>query len=493
MANEPTLSEITNISVDPERGTGTPAVLYDSKELTRTLNWAASQRAENDWKKYTTFLGNLKDVYTDVNEIAKQEMLTEDRPEVQKEMSAILKEIESNPQSFFSGGPKYGEIQAKIAGLQSKATESKANNIFDKAHREFFYRNPQFDTPENRASLENYRTQKLGSRQPYQFKVPPSFDAASIAAILNEKVKSVDATPELLNNGEFIQEGTKTTYDPTKYRELAQGFFEMGMQKGMPIKSIAEQVFAANPKIREQFANSKDPARDFFLATMDLYRNPDKYEKGNLQANPNFMKAKELESLDRYRKGQLAVAWENYNKDNVPAKGGGLDTPAILFGEHINRVKEAIFKRGGSITVTYEGTDDKTRKALNLQSGERVSYRPDGTFVIEELGGDKWKINRVGTPEDLKQGFINAVKGGMSADGTQTKEFQDEAEKGFNTIFGTPSGSKIWESWDVPVDENKAKQEPAKSTKHPLPKGQPKTVQQNGYTYTWNEINGSYE
>lgn len=166
--------------------------------------------------------------------------------------------------------------------------------------------------------------------------------------------------------------------------------------------------------------------------------------------------------------GHLAVAWKNAESERIRANKptgdkateSGITTPAILFGEHINRLKSYFGKNSGQdFAVEFKGIDDKTVKALGITEGQRVVYRPDGNFVIQAkvstgLGKDKkenWQDVRVGTIEDLKQGFINSVKGGLSADGTQTKEFQDESEKGFNSIFGTTSGSMIFNQWGKPV------------------------------------------
>ncbi len=57
---------------------------------------------------------------------------------------------------------------------------------------------------------------------------------------------------------------------------------------------------------------------------------------------------------------------------------------------------------------------------------------------------------RLGTVEDLQQGFINAVKAGLTDDGSQTEGFQRQAEEGFGNLFGTRSGSDIYNGWDKP-------------------------------------------
>lgn len=158
------------------------------------------------------------------------------------------------------------------------------------------------------------------------------------------------------------------------------------------------------------------------------------------------------------RRGQdldYKVAWHNATKQSgggsTTTAAGGITTPAILFGEHINRLKNYLNTPGrNTLTVTYGGIDEKTRGALKIEEGQRVIYNKDGSFLIQEPSSDNpksWIDLRVGTIEDLKQGYINVAKGGMGGDGTQTEGFQSESEKGFNSIFGTTSGSTIFNGW----------------------------------------------
>lgn len=161
-------------------------------------------------------------------------------------------------------------------------------------------------------------------------------------------------------------------------------------------------------------------------------------------------------------KGQLGVSWYNAKTSRISAtKPSGsssaanpktIDTPAILFGEHINRIKTFFDKNKSApgLAVPYASLDNKTIKALNIEDGQRVVYSKDGGYVIESGSGNEWTRVRVGTVEDLKQGFINTVKAGQSGDGTQSEGFQENAEQGFNSIFGTSSGTVIFNNWGKP-------------------------------------------
>jgi len=174
------------------------------------------------------------------------------------------------------------------------------------------------------------------------------------------------------------------------------------------------------------------------------------------------------ETDDAIQYAQIATTRRGQDLDYAAAllraKGGSgekeaplIQQPAILFGEHVQRVKDFSARNSGrNLIVAYEGLDDKTRTALGVtDKNQRVEYRSDGSFVIERntatgTGKDKkqvWVQERVGTSEDLKQGFINAVKLGTDKEGSLTEGFQKEAENGFTSIFGTNSASSIWGGW----------------------------------------------
>lgn len=177
--------------------------------------------------------------------------------------------------------------------------------------------------------------------------------------------------------------------------------------------------------------------------------------KTTVQETDDAIQGQQIATTRRGQDLDYKVAWHNANK--APASSGaataqsGITTPAILFGEHINRVKNYFNTPGrANLTVNYSGIDEKTRGALKIEEGQRVIYNNDGSFVIQTPSADNkksWTDLRVGTIEDLKQGYINVAKGGMGGDGTQTEGFQSESEKGFNSIFGTTSGSTIFNGW----------------------------------------------
>jgi hypothetical protein len=312
---EPGLSEIVNMSVDSERGTGTPAVVFDSKPLIAQINQAAQFKAENDWKKYNMFLGNLKDVYKDMNEIAKMPVMTKDRDALKEQMAGIVKSIASDPHGFFGGGAKYQETLANIAKLQSDATESKQNNLYDEAHRNYFYRNPELDTPENRSLVDGYVNQKLGSRQPYLMKLPGLFDAKAIGSEISALIKDSGADEKPTADNQFLEQRKWEKYDPNKFRATAEQFLYQADKRGIPLyETMAKRYEKLPESVKQQYAKSADPVKDFYLDSLSVYR-PQDTESKNLVSNPGYLEKEKL----------AAQKWEASLRASVAREGNFVD------------------------------------------------------------------------------------------------------------------------------------------------------------------------
>lgn len=296
---EPGLSEIVNMTVDPERGSGNPAVVYDSKPLIAQLNQSAQFKAENDWKKYNLFLGNLKDVYKDMNEIAKMPVMTKDREALKEQMAGIVKGIASDPHGFFGGGAKYQETLANISKLQSDATESKQNNLYDEFHRNYFYRNPELDTQENRSLVDGYVNQKLGSRQPYLMKLPGLFDPAAIGEEINNLIQKENTTSTLSPDGMYFDKTTTTSYSPDDFDKLAKQFYYQSDKRGIPLpETMAKRYDKLPESVKQKYAGAEDPVLEFYLDTLRPRRKQDKVVNDKTQ-NQNYLEKEKLEENKR--------------------------------------------------------------------------------------------------------------------------------------------------------------------------------------------------
>lgn len=194
------------------------------------------------------------------------------------------------------------------------------------------------------------------------------------------------------------------------------------------------------------------------------------------QTNEALNAAKLAEDA-RQAKASLALEWEKANdKAKADAKSGGtpkqenlLIQPALLFGEHVSRVKQAI--SGNKSVISYKGTDETTRKVLGLEEGKWVKYLPDGTAMINtDRNGNG------GTPltvEEQKNNFITTVRGGNKEEQSLDAKFLSESETGFNGIFGTTSGTAIWNNWSATPTQNATPSAPsAASTKRQISRSQ---------------------
>ena len=179
-----------------------------------------------------------------------------------------------------------------------------------------------------------------------------------------------------------------------------------------------------------------------------------------LDAAPDTKEEKIIETDDRLQQQGLGVDWYNAKTSRINATtpsasassgsggdAGGSDQVALLFGEHVNRLKNNFANGAKVVNVSYEKTDEITRKALGLQEGEWVTYLPNGTAMVGSKGGNG---GRPLTVEQLRANFVVAVKGGSKEEAQLDAKFIEEQEAGLNSRFGTTSGVTIWNNWGTP-------------------------------------------
>ena len=248
-------------------------------------------------------------------------------------------------------------------------------------------------------------------------------------------------------------------------------------------KALAEKIYKLENKVYTdtvtgeviEFAGGSDTVEGLKALFIDVTKPLSPAQLANLaifeQALPTLVEKKYIETNDANERLNtnldFKVQWKNAETARINAlkpdgsgNGSGkqetvISQPAILFGEHINRLKGE-FKRnnGKDIIVPFKNVDEKTRVATKLKDGEYVIYKQDGSYVIttDQKGQDNAKVLSVGTIDNLAQGFIDAVKtidldGSTDKDGTMAEGFQVKSEAFFNQTFGTASGSTIWNNW----------------------------------------------
>jgi hypothetical protein len=455
---EPSLSELTNIPSDASLGTsGLTAVVPDSRALNAQIYDAAKFKANMDWQRYTTFLNNFKEVTKEGSEIAKMDLAPQDREKLQGDMATILSEIAKDPKSAL-GGKKMFDIQSKLQKLTSDATLSRQDNAFDKYHRQFLDRTPDMKTEENKAKVEGYlQNQPLGARQPYILDpAPPEFDASLLGGILEKKntdtyTKSYVSDATGKPGKGYLYDESGTEFNPTAY--IAQ--WDLALQDDPKIGKAIEARYNKLPESVKKIYPTKEQwyhqlGVEHANAIVPAGTEQEKTDKGNIRYGKKSKIVRDPSDLEWFK------AWTGRIDANKPAAGNAskpptvIEAPAILLGEHIDRLKKDFNNGKATVTVSETATDPKTKLALGLQDNEKVTYKPDGSYVILD---EKGKTRTVGTIDNLVQGFIQATKvvdinPETDKDGTMAQGFQTNSENYLKQLFGTTKGSDIWNTWD---------------------------------------------
>lgn len=318
MANaEPGLNEILNVAAQTGESTGTPAVQFDNKQLLQNLNDNARFKAENDWRKYNSFLGNLKEVYSDLSQIQGLEVATQDREMLRKQTGEIFKEIADNPRAFF-GGAKMGDIQAKIGNLKSLSTESKMNQVYDFAHRQYIAQNPDLNTEENKKQINEYWKQPLGKRSAYTLNLPTVFDARSygkeimgLPSVTQKFAQTGMVGQDLTSPGnEFVKEigGNRSSKDAFMKQWMA-GLNTEKDKYGHSIRGAIDQQFNQLPdNLKKQFGSAENFFYQQGLATFGS-------DKDIVDVTKSDVKPNEFAKLSVEQKQKVALESIKFGHD----------------------------------------------------------------------------------------------------------------------------------------------------------------------------------
>lgn len=342
--NTPSLGELASAgqSMTPVATTA----VTDQRELVRNLNENARFKAENDWRKYQDFQQRLGGLYQNLGEIEKMEVMDEDKAELQKDAAELYQKIAQNPKAFTTDMKGWGELNAAYGALASKATESKQNNLFDKANRQFLLQNNELNSDENRSVIDSYRKMPLGSRQAYNLSLQPIFDANTYANNLKTQIEKDyspqtettfggkdEATGKFVEGGDgYMRERTKTTIPYQDFINRWDASLSMMADKNnQPIKGWAEKQYNSLPDdIKKQVS-----LEQFWNKIGQNLYGSSKDEKGNvkdivnitkdeIRADPNYLKKQTIEQQDRvldettrHHKAMEGLGWEKIKFDNA--------------------------------------------------------------------------------------------------------------------------------------------------------------------------------
>lgn len=327
----PSLSEITNMAVDPERGSGTPAVVIDTSRVAEAAMRAGQIKQENDWRKYVTFQNNLKDLYKDAKDIQSMEVAPQDRDELQKKVGNVFKKLGDNPRAYFGGGPQMTEIQKELGEIRSHATQSKQDQIYDMAHREFLTRNPGWATEQNRKSVDSFLNQPLGKRKPFLFEPAPVLDFDAMANSLNTQVgknfsdtgfTGVDAQGNKVPGSNYIYKEKGKEYPTDKYMSLAEQSYDYQGDYGIKNRQAAENLFKQLP---EETQKAYGNAKNWYITQLAARHKEREVSDTNLTPN-RFAEMTQKQKFDygmeAYRQGnreKLAQFKHGLSMEGAPA------------------------------------------------------------------------------------------------------------------------------------------------------------------------------
>jgi hypothetical protein len=324
---EASLNDIINIERDPGGGSTAPRAKWDTGPLVQALNQSAQAKAESDWRKYTTFLGELKNTYKELGQIQGLEVAQADRPYLQKKTAEIFEEIGNDPKAFFGG--KAADVEQKIGKLRSESTQSMQDKVYDDAHRAYVERDPTLQTDDNKAILEGYFKQPLGQRKPYMLKLPSLYNPQAIAEQINTAIQQKYPVTGLSPDGKFINTGTGIRYDEKSFKTLADQMYNTPDPKTGRV--IADEVSGRfkvlPPNIQEMYKQRypEDPVKGFYDETVMPWKKPNQVDNPKSVANPYALEVQKA----RDKSSQLAQKF-GYDKIIEEMKLGGQKQLAIF-------------------------------------------------------------------------------------------------------------------------------------------------------------------
>ncbi len=225
MADEPTLSEISNMPSSADLGTaGMTAYVPTMRDVNARVFEAAKTKAAYEWDKYQSFLQQYNERVKSGQAALNQDLAPNDRVQLQNQMADVFNEIAKDPKNNIAGKGVF-DIDQKLNSLVSNAATSRQDNDFDKEHRKFLIQYNGFNTEPNKAKVEGFLKQPLGTRQPYLFDQPdPLLDAEKLSqGIYNEKdVTHTYTDPTFIGpDGKpgqgYIREESGTEFNPKAF------------------------------------------------------------------------------------------------------------------------------------------------------------------------------------------------------------------------------------------------------------------------------------
>lgn len=486
---EPTLGELT-YNPNPVTAEGDRVVVADNSRGIQDIIGAAQQKAQFDFKKQEIFNDRLSDAlknfrvdYTNINPNHADDL----RNMAGGFLATLSKNVGSlgNPAKDIEG---YNSIINEYDKLQQAIAQSKKQQFVAEKKESLLYDNPDWLTDENKEIAKLNYKDPLGKFTPRDFRVPDVVDLYGIGKEINSLVERQDEVTEPIYRDENgkpiytgqIMKGIETSYDQPEFVNMSRTVYASNRLVGKYNVPIQKQVSGLYSKLSEPYREyyekqaekkSKElgrtvtPQEEFAVQGMSQAYNTSRKRTGVTTVKDESFESNLAKARFALEQGQLAARWADVatsrmraKKEDKAKKEDIIEKPAILFGEHIDRLKRKFNKDSTteSISIGYESTDPKTRLATGIRQGDVITYRRDGSYEIEGKGDDindqTIKRKSIGTIDNLAQGFIDATKSldfnsESQKDASMSEGFQTRSETKFKQLYGTVSGKEIWDNW----------------------------------------------
>ena len=491
MAEVPSLSEIANVSVNPNLGGVDPSTVIDTGDIARNLLEAANHKSANDWNKLNLVLENKQKLFSKLENIQQFETADQDKPHLKRQAAEIFEEISKNPRAFF-GGQKMDEINARLSKLQADATSSKQSKAEDWFWKTYVSQYPEYATDENKKKIEDYWKQPLGERKSYMITPNHVFDAETVAKGLLENPAVTKKFSDIQNVGEdlktpgnkFIKEEEGIQYDQQAFEKLAKIGLSAPDKYGRPLKDAVKGVYNQLPENVKKYYDKKGGEEGYYLDLMKSYFPKDTRVVTKSSAKQNEFALKRQEAEDKLK--QMGVKFD-YDKALLALKKGA-EKDILQFKESLvglrneqkyqaldnlidTQFDEAESNPVGDIAEKALGEDYKDQYKLDVATK---------AFDIEEqgIGNKKLKVSPAVILLNKDKDKVTTIyfgKDGKTVDPSKTKTFTADEYK-------LRIGKELFGSQGL------AKQTEGNRDKKPDTQTKTKTITYKGKTFTEDQL-----
>lgn len=477
---EPSLSELSNIQSDAALGTaGLTDFVPKMHEVNAQIYDAAKFKAQMDWAKYQQFLSNFKEIVKEGRDINQMSLASPDREYLQGQLADVFKQIAKNPKNNL-GGNGLVDIESKLSKIQSDAAQSKQDNLFDTYNRAFLDRVPDMKTDANKAKVDGYLNQKLGTRQPYMLDAPePEFDAnklfsgilkSSTKPFSETKLNPVDANGVPLKG--YIQTETGDEVNPKSIR----GLWNLALTDNPKTAKSIQKRYDSLPKDVKDYYDKNGGVGKFFddLGVSHLLAQfpegsytPTKEgnyrfnKKADLKPDPNYMKAEELDEKKREFNAKMSKDWYDAKTGRIRAlKPNGSVIDNGVQGNALNGIPLTDETRADGEYILSSGAGKRYLGQLQQVMGDKIlpdyiikSDAPKDAISIKVSGGIIQSINVQGKEYDRQEIENMQKQRDKEAKGTNHQQYPLEQSYILNNISAKTGNTYSWNGNDYSEDE----------------------------------------